>query len=297
MSDGNPRGTGLTRWQLLHEMGLSSQWRLRERPGVRRAGKAALLKPPAETAPAAREAVAAIESVGPVEVALPGPVIDSAALPAVDRAQQIARLGWDELRHSVAECRACGLCQQRRQAVLGVGDTRAEWLFIGEGPGAEEDARGEPFVGPAGQLLDAMLAAIDLRRGENVYIANAVKCRPPSNRTPEAAEMATCAPYLRRQIALIRPRLIVLLGRAAAHAVLGDVGSLASLRGRTFEYREADSSEAAIPVLVSYHPAYLLRTLQDKAKTWEDLCRARTLMRAATTSATPASSIQAPALP
>jgi uracil-DNA glycosylase family 4 len=130
-----------------------------------------------------------------------------------------------------------------------------------------------------------MLAAIDLQRGENVYIANAVKCRPPGNRTPESAEIATCAPYLRRQIALIRPRLIVLLGRAAANAVLGDIGSLASLRGKTFEYRDADSAEVAIPVVVSYHPAYLLRTLQDKAKAWEDLCRARMLMRAATTSA------------
>lgn len=165
--------------------------------------------------------------------------------------------------------------------MLGVGDTAADWLFIGEGPGAEEDARGEPFVGPAGKLLDAMLAAIDLRRGEDVYIANAVKCRPPQNRTPETAEMATCAPYLRRQIALLQPRLIVLLGRAAAHALLGDVGSLASLRGRTFEYTGSPGSEHPIPVLVTYHPAYLLRTLPDKAKAWEDLCRARALMRAA----------------
>jgi uracil-DNA glycosylase family 4 len=220
-----------------------------------------------------------------VELLAPAPVASNAALPAVDREQQIARLDWAGLQHSVAECRACGLCQERRQAVLGVGDRRAEWLFIGEGPGVEEDARGEPFVGPAGKLLDAMLAAIDLQRGENVYIANAVKCRPPGNRTPESAEIATCAPYLRRQIALIRPRLIVLLGRAAANAVLGDIGSLASLRGKTFEYRDADSAEMAIPVVVSYHPAYLLRTLQDKAKAWEDLCRARMLMRAATTSA------------
>ena len=288
MSDGNPHGTGLTRRQLLHEMGLSSQWRLREQALAGRAGKAALAPPPTAILAVADDATAAVEVfevVEAVEAVAPAPVASSAALPAVDREQQIARLDWDGLRHSVAECRACGLCEERRQAVLGVGDRRAEWLFIGEGPGVEEDARGEPFVGPAGQLLDAMLAAIDLQRGENVYIANAVKCRPPGNRTPESAEIATCAPYLRRQIALIQPRLIVLLGRAAANAVLGDSGSLASMRGKTFEYRDADNAETAIPVLVSYHPAYLLRTLQDKAKAWEDLCRARMLMRAATTPA------------
>jgi uracil-DNA glycosylase family 4 len=145
-------------------------------------------------------------------------------------------MSWEQLRESVATCRACALCQERRQAVLGGCDVTADWLFIGEGPGAEEDARGEPFVGPAGKLLDAMLAAIDLQRGKDVYIANAVKCRPPGNRTPEPAEIATCAPYLKRQIALIQPRLIVLLGRAAAHALLGDVGSLASLRGQSFAY-------------------------------------------------------------
>jgi uracil-DNA glycosylase family 4 len=194
-------------------------------------------------------------------------------------------MGWEQLRESVATCRACALCQERRQAVLGVGDVTADWLFIGEGPGAEEDARGEPFVGPAGKLLDAMLAAIDLQRGKDVYIANAVKCRPPGNRTPEPAEIATCAPYLKRQIALIQPRLIVLLGRAAAHALLGDVGSLASLRGQSFAYPAPAGRAYGIPVVVTYHPAYLLRTLPDKAKAWEDLCRARTLMRAAKTAA------------
>jgi len=193
-----------------------------------------------------------------------------------ERAQHIAGLGWDQLRQSIADCSACGLCAQRKQTVPGVGDESAGWLFIGEGPGAEEDARGEPFVGVAGKLLDAMLAAIELKRGENVYIANAVKCRPPGNRTPEAAEMAACAPYLKRQIALIEPRLIVLLGRAAVHAVLGEEGSLSSLRGKPLSYRDG---EKEIPVIVTYHPAYLLRTLPDKAKAWEDLCRARTLMR------------------
>jgi uracil-DNA glycosylase family 4 len=192
-------------------------------------------------------------------------------------------MGWEQLRDSVAEVPRLRALPGTRQAVLGVGDVTADWLFIGEGPGAEEDARGEPFVGPAGKLLDAMLAAIDLQRGDDVYIANAVKCRPPGNRTPEPAEIATCAPYLRRQIALIQPRLIVLLGRAAAHALLGDVGSLASMRGKTFAYPAPAGRGSTVPVVVTYHPAYLLRTLPDKAKAWEDLCRARALMRAAKT--------------
>lgn len=176
------------------------------------------------------------------------------------------------------DCRACKLCEERQKAVLGVGGRSADWLFIGEGPGAEEDASGEPFVGPSGKLLDAMLAAIGLQRGEAVYLANAVKCHSPANHAPEAAEIAACAPYLKRQIALLQPKLIVLLGRAAVHALLGSEGLLGSLRGKSFEYRDGDR---AIPVLVTYHPAYLLRTLPDKAKAWEDLCRARALMREA----------------
>jgi DNA polymerase len=188
----------------------------------------------------------------------------------------VATMDWPALRTAVADCQACGLCRERKQAVLGVGDEQADWLFIGEGPGAEEDARGEPFVGQAGKLLNAMLAAIDLKRGDNVYIANAVKCRPPGNRTPEAGEMAACWPYLKRQIALIRPKLIVLLGRAAMHAVLKEERALGASRGTLFEYRDG---ELVVPVLVTYHPAYLLRNLPDKAKAWEDLCLARRTMR------------------
>jgi DNA polymerase len=254
----------LSRKQMLDEMGLSPQWILREQPALAREEKGA-------SAP------------GIIRAALTGPQPaltvknqTSSIESGPERAQQIARLGWDELRLSIATCRACGLCAERKQTVPGVGDESADWLFIGEGPGAEEDARGEPFVGVAGKLLDSMLAAIELRRGESVYIANAVKCRPPGNRTPEAAEMAACAPYLKRQIALLQPRLIVLLGRAAVHAVLGEEGSLASLRGKPLAYRDG---EKQIPVIVTYHPAYLLRTLPDKAKAWEDLCRARALMR------------------
>lgn len=258
MSVGSRRRAALTRAELLREMGLAGPWRLREQ----RPAAGTVLTPSADEV---------VECHRPAGLDPP---------PAADRRAEIAALDWPQLRQSVADCRACGLCRERRQAVLGVGDVNADWLFIGEGPGAEEDARGEPFVGPAGKLLDAMLAAIDLRRGDDVYIANAVKCRPPGNRTPEAGEMAACAPYLNRQIALIQPRLIVLLGRAAANSVLGEVGSLASLRGRSLTYRGALPGGPEIPVVVTYHPAYLLRTMLDKAKAWEDLCRARALWRA-----------------
>jgi DNA polymerase len=181
-------------------------------------------------------------------------------------------LNWPELAAAVAECKACQLCQQRKQAVLGVGDLNPDWLFVGEGPGAEEDVKGEPFVGQAGKLLDNMLAALGIARGNKVYIGNAVKCRPPGNRTPDAAEMAACRPWLERQIALLKPKVIVLLGKAAVHSVLRDDSSLGSLRGRRYEYQ-------GIPVVVTYHPAYLLRNLPEKAKAWEDLLFARRCLR------------------
>jgi len=175
---------------------------------------------------------------------------------------------WEQLRALVAGCRACGLCEQRKQAVLGVGAPDADWLFVGEGPGADEDEQGEPFVGQAGRLLDSMLAAIGCKRGREVYIANVVKCRPPGNRTPTPQEAAACAPFLDRQVALVAPKLIVALGKSAATRLLGTEASLASLRGRVHRYR-------GIPVVVTYHPAYLLRSLPEKAKAWEDLVFAR----------------------
>ena len=162
------------------------------------------------------------------------------------------------------------LCKLRAgctQTFLGVGDEKADWLFVGEGPGADEDAQGEPFVGQAGKLLDNMLMAIKLKRGTQVYIGNIVKCRPPGNRTPEAGEIATCLPFLHRQIALIQPKIIVALGKTAATALLGKEATLASLRGRLHDYH-------GIPLVITYHPAYLLRTPTDKAKTWQDLCLA-----------------------
>ena len=181
---------------------------------------------------------------------------------------------WDELRLLVSECRACGLCEKRQQAVFGVGPETAPWLFVGEGPGADEDAQGEPFVGQAGRLLDSMLAAIGCARGTDSYIANVVKCRPPGNRTPTHEEASACAPFLDRQIELLAPKLIVALGKTAATRLLGTEASLASLRGRVHRYR-------GIPLVVTYHPAYLLRSLPEKAKAWEDLLLARRTLAAA----------------
>ena len=181
------------------------------------------------------------------------------------------KLNWPELKQHVHDCNACKLRAGCTQTVFGVGDESADWLFIGEGPGADEDLQGEPFVGQAGKLLDNMLLAIKLKRGNNVYIANIVKCRPPGNRTPAAEEIAACLPYLRRQIELIRPKLIVALGKIASNALLGRETSLASLRGKLHDYH-------GIPMLVTYHPAYLLRSPAEKAKVWHDLCLAKSTM-------------------
>jgi len=227
----------MNRDQILKEMGLGPIWKLRQPPKKKRG------------------AAAPIEPVG----------VD-------DRTAAIAAMGWDELKQAVAACTACELCQTRKQAVPGVGDIQADWLFIGEGPGAEEDERGEPFVGQAGKLLDAMLAAIDLKRGTSVYIANAVKCRPPNNRTPEPAETAACWPFLARQIELIQPKLIVTLGKPAAQTLLQQEVTISRARGVVHDF-------AGIPLIVTYHPAYLLRNLPDKAKAWEDLCFMRKTMR------------------
>ena len=178
--------------------------------------------------------------------------------------QPVSDMGWAELRQAVAACTGCVLHERRKQAVFGVGDEQADWLVVGEGPGAEEDARGEPFVGQAGKLLDNMLAAIGLARGNGVYIANVVKCRPPGNRTPQLQEAEACAHYLDRQVELVKPRLIIALGKVAARRLLGRDATLASMRKTVHDYR-------GIPLIVTYHPAYLLRNMTDKAKAWEDL--------------------------
>ena len=268
---------------ILREMGLAPLWRLRggaeesgepvvEAPPPPAVAEAPLARPTAvqrghgdSPAPARRPAAPQMPQRAAVPEVVPPPRVQ----PAGD----LASLGWDALEARILGCEGCVLCQRRKQAVPGVGDRQADWLFVGEGPGAEEDERGEPFVGQAGRLLDAMLATIGLQRGHDVYIANAVKCRPPNNRTPEADELAACFPYLRRQIELIQPRLIVALGRPAAQALLNQEVKISAARGKTFRYGD-------IPVVVTYHPAYLLRNLPDKAKAWEDLCFARRTMRA-----------------
>jgi DNA polymerase len=192
------------------------------------------------------------------------------------RAARIARTEWDALVAEVAQCRACPLGATRRQAVFGVGYRHAEWMLVGEAPGAEEDARGEPFVGQAGKLLDNMLASIGLTRAgetpQSVFIANVLKCRPPGNRNPEPAEVAQCEPFLRRQVELVDPKLVLVMGRFAAQALLGTDASIASLRGQV---HGIDVAGRRVPVVVTYHPAYLLRNLADKAKSWADLCLAR----------------------
>jgi len=193
----------------------------------------------------------------------------------------VATLDWPALREAVAACRACNLCESRTQTVFGVGHRQAHWLVVGEAPGEQEDLQGEPFVGAAGQLLDRMLAALQLTRGEDgdapparrVYIANTLKCRPPRNRNPAPQEMTQCEPYLQRQIELLQPRLILAMGRFAVQALLRSEEPIGRLRGRVHRYH-------GVPLVVTYHPAYLLRNLPDKARAWDDLCLAAGVARA-----------------
>ena len=181
-------------------------------------------------------------------------------------------MDWPALREAVAGCTACKLCKGRKQTVFGVGHPGAHWMIVGEAPGEQEDIQGEPFVGKSGQLLDNMLRAIHLTRGQapperQVYIANSVKCRPPGNRNPEPAELAQCEPFLIRQVELVRPRIILAMGRFAVQSLLRSSEPIGKLRGRVHRYQ-------GVPLIVTYHPAYLLRNLEDKAKAWDDLCLA-----------------------
>ncbi len=183
-------------------------------------------------------------------------------------AKPIPEMDWPQLKSKVAGCTDCKLRAGCTQTVFGVGDEQADWLLVGEAPGAEEDRIGEPFVGQAGKLLDNMLASIGLDRRRNVYIANVLKCRPPGNRNPEPDEVAKCAPHLLRQIELLQPKLILAMGRFAAQTLLGTDATIASLRNTPHRY-------AGVPLVVTYHPAYLLRNLPDKAKAWSDLVFAK----------------------
>ncbi len=247
------------RSEILAELGLTPHWVRRQVAAV--PPVAAAVAPPAETRAAAPPADLTRE--------IPAP-----AARDDDRAAHIALLRWKEFAADVDACNACGLGRTRNRSVPGVGDPEAEWMFVGEAPGTEEDGRGEPFVGQSGRLLDNMLAALQMTRQRNVYIANVLKCHPPNNRTPEPAEATACQPYLARQIALLRPRVIVALGRSAASLLLRTDATIGSLRGRVHDY-------GGVPLIVTYHPAYLLRTPADKAKAWEDLLLARRTVAAA----------------
>ena len=189
---------------------------------------------------------------------------------------EVERMPLEELKSAVAECRLCALAGGRTQTVFGTGDPGARCMIIGEAPGAEEDRRGEPFVGRAGHLLNAMLRAIGLGR-EAVYIANIVKCRPPKNRDPKPEEMVACSPYLRRQIRIVDPRVILAVGRVAAQHLVGSTIPIGRMRGQSYFYENVDDG-ARIPIVVTYHPAYLLRSPLEKRKSWEDLRRARRLL-------------------
>lgn len=254
---------------------------------------------PAEPAAAQAETVAAPVAAPPVAarpapaVAAPAPVVAAAPRPAVapaaddGRAAAIAAMDWTALQQSVSGCEACKLCGTRKNTVFGVGPAapqaeappRVDWLIVGEAPGEQEDLRGEPFVGQAGKLLDNMLRAVgvsrhgEVRGAQAAFIVNVLKCRPPGNRNPALDEVAQCEPYLKRQIALLQPKIILAVGRFAVQSLLAgsvpDVQTqpLGRLRGKVYRYE-------GVPVVVSYHPAYLLRSLPEKAKAWADLCLA-----------------------
>ena len=229
----------------------------------------------------------------PVVRPAPAPVVRAPAVPAVPAASParspvpaasgpagaglaprpagIETMDWPALQAAVAGCEACGLCRSRKNTVFGVGDVQADWMIVGEAPGENEDLQGEPFVGLAGQLLDNMLRAVGRSRtgagAQGAYIANVLKCRPPANRNPQPAEVAQCEPYLTRQVALVKPKIILAMGRFAVQSLLKTEEPIGRLRGRVHHYE-------GVPVIVTYHPAYLLRTPADKAKAWADLCLA-----------------------
>lgn len=247
----------LSRQDRLQVLGLTPYWRLRNTEPVEQA----------------KEETIAVNEVLRVMPETPAPamaIVQAAQPEAVS--SSLGDMDWTSLNATIRSCTLCELSKSRTQAVPGVGDIHAEWLFVGEAPGANEDRLGEPFVGDAGILLDAILAAIGLARGNNVYIANVLKSRPPGNRDPKPEEVAICLPYLERQIELIQPKLIVALGRFAAQSLLATDTPIGKLRGHVHRYR-------GVPMVVTYHPAYLLRNPLDKAKVWEDMVLALDTMQ------------------
>ena len=238
---------------ILREMGLAPIWSLRG------------------AAPPASDVIAEPHRATPVAIEESVAKIEQAALPDPNRATLIAAMSWDELVASISHCTACTLSTTRNKTVPGTGDRAPTWMVVGEAPGENEDKQGEPFVGKAGQLLDAMLAAVGKKRTNGAFIANVIKCRPPGNRNPEADEIAACAPYLKRQIELASPKLLLAAGKFAARTLLNRDDTVAAMRA-------AGGQFAGIPVVVTYHPAYLLRSPLEKSKAWDDLMKARALV-------------------
>ena len=274
---------------------MSARWSDRQQAMLREMGVTLWLPPQTDAMPLPEaampepvpsEVTAPVPAQAPVASPAPAPVrmsrpvaapaeanSPSAPRPLAARPSGVAAMDWPALREAVAGCEACGLCRSRRNTVFGVGHAQAQWMIIGEAPGEQEDRQGEPFVGKAGQLLDNMLRAVGLTRAEagpeqQVYIANVLKCRPPMNRNPEPQEVAQCEPFLKRQVELVRPKLILAMGRFAVQSLLQTGEPIGRLRGRVHQYH-------GVPVVVTYHPAYLLRNPLDKARAWDDLCLAR----------------------
>lgn len=270
---------------------MSARWSDRQQAMLREMGVTLWLPPaPAEvplpevTVPVPVQAPVPSPAPAPAPVRMSRPVaavaevnLLSAPRPLAARPSGVAAMDWPALREAVAGCEACGLCRGRQNTVFGVGHEQAQWMIIGEAPGEQEDRQGEPFVGKAGQLLDNMLRAVGLTRAEagpeqQVYIANVLKCRPPMNRNPEPQEVAQCEPFLKRQVELVAPKLILAMGRFAVQSILQTGEPIGRLRGRVHAYQ-------GVPVVVTYHPAYLLRNPADKARSWDDLCLARAVLR------------------
>jgi uracil-DNA glycosylase len=261
---------------MLKEMGLRVDARADVRPVV-----VEVPAPQAEAGPAISPRPVAPPRLAAAPTTTPAPAVSSPVLIHAPRSvsvDAIAAMDWPELRSAVAMCTACKLCQGRTNTVFGVGHANAHWMVVGEAPGEQEDAQGEPFVGKSGQLLDNMLRALGLSRGvarddaqadpsKCVYIANSVKCRPPGNRNPAPDELAECEPFLIRQVALVQPKIILAMGRFAVQSLLRSSDPIGKLRGRVHHYQ-------GVPLIVTYHPAYLLRNLEEKARAWDDLCLA-----------------------
>jgi uracil-DNA glycosylase family 4 len=266
----------ISREDILRELELLPAWRPRETlPNVSPPNQLLADKVEPVNKAAAETLVTAPTAIQPIKV---DELLTEAPLPVMDdtevlgRAEIIQNMDWPTLQDCIKDCKACDLAATRTQTVFGVGDAKAEWMFVGEAPGEIEDKHGEPFVGEVGKLLDNMLIAMQLSRINNVFIANVLKCRPPEDREPKGGEAKQCEPYLKQQVALIKPKVIIALGKSAAHSLLQSDAPIASMRGQVHRYND-------VPVIVTFHPADLLHKPEDKSKAWDDLCFAKQTMQ------------------